>query len=383
MANTKIFKILILSALFLLPLTAVRAADTKTGNSVYVAKDEIISGNLYAAGGTITVDGTISGDLIAAAQTINVNGRIEGDIIAAAQNLTINGDVGGNVRVAGNSVILNGKVSRNVNALGTNIIFGADSRIGWDAYLAGSNAEVRGIIDGGLSGQAGQVLISGKIGKDLNLKLTNGNLPQQLIIVPEAIINGNITYTAPNLANISDQAKIAGKIQQNTLATEESNIFLLWIWGKLFTIFSALTVGLVLIFIGKNITTKILDKMEESPLKMLVPGLIIMFILPPIALVLIFTIIGIPLALIIASWWLIMTYVARIFTAILVGQLVIKKISKKKDWPLIYSLILGVVVCWLIFAIPFIGWLLALVAIWIGLGGIWSFMSQQLGILKK
>jgi cytoskeletal protein CcmA (bactofilin family) len=365
-----------------LPLAAVRAADTKTGNSVYVAKDEIVSGNLYAAGGTITVDGTVSGDLIAAAQTINVNGRVEGDIIAAAQTIIINGEVGGNIRIAGNSLTLNGKVSRNVNAFGANIIFGADSRIGWDAYLAGANAEARGTIDGGLSGQAGQILISGKIGKDLNLKLGNGGVNQQLTIAPETIINGDVIYASQNPANISDQASIAGKTQRNALSAENSNALLSWIWKILFTIFSALTVGLVLVFIGKNITTKILDKMEESPLKALLPGLIIMFILPPIALVLLFTIIGIPLALLIAVWWLMATYVAKIFTAILVGRLIINNVFKKNDWPLIYSLIFGVIICWLIFSIPFIGWLLALVAIWIGLGGIWSYISQQLGKLS-
>lgn len=375
---SKTFKILLLLVALLLPIAAVKATGAKTGNSIYVAKDEIVSGNLYAAGQTITVDGTISGDLIAAAQNINVNGRIEGDIIAAAQNITINGEVGGDVRIAGNSLTINGAIARNVNAFGANIIFGANSRIGWDVYLASATTEIRGTIDGGLSGRAGQALIIGKIGKNINLKLTGGNSDQKLTVAPEAIINGDIIYTSKNTAKISEKASIAGKVEQKTLQTKETNWFWLWLWNKLFVIFSALVVGLVLIFLGKNITPKILAKIKEKPLKMLAPGLIIMFVLPPIALVLTFTLIGIPLALIIGAWWFAAIYVAKIITAILVGQIIIKKLIKKENPNLLWSLVLGVIICWLLFSIPFVGWILGLIAIWLGLGGIWSYASHQL-----
>jgi len=371
-----IFKILLCLAFFLSPLAAAKAASTQAGDTVYVAKDEIVSGNLYAAGQTITVDGTISGDLIAAAQTININGRVEGDIIAFTQDLTINGEVGGNVRVAGSSLTINGTVARNVNAFGADIIFGSNSRVGWDVYLAGANVETRGTIDGNLSGWANKTLITGKIGKDVNLKLSSGG--QGLVIEPGAIVNGDVIYASQTAAQISDQASIAGKTQQQTPPAKNINWWLLWLWEKLFAIFSALVVGLVLIFIGKNITPKILNKIEKEPVKMILPGLIIMFVLPPAAVALMFTIIGIPLALIISAWWLVATYVAKIFTAILVGKLLINKINKSEKTNLLVSLILGVVVCWLLFAIPFIGWILGLVAIWLGLGGLWTYASHQL-----
>lgn len=376
--KTKAWKIVISLALILLPLTAVRAASEKAESSIYVSKDEIISGNLYAAGKTITVDGTISGDLIGAAQSIVVNGRIEGDVIGAAQDITINGEVGGNVRVAGDSVNINGSVARNVNAFGSNIIMGSNSRVGWDIYLAGATADVRGTVDGSLSGQAGQANLSGKIGKNVNLDLENGGTNQKLSITPTAIVNGDIIYTSKNAALVSPQANVSGQVQQKTPATKTSNWLMLWTWGRLFSIFAALAVGLVLVFIGKNVTIKIIEKMESSPLKMLLPGLAFMFILPPLALVLAITIIGLPLSLITGASWLIATYLAKIFTAILLGQFIIKKIFRKSDWPLVSSLVIGVIICWLLFSIPFVGWLFGLISIWLGLGGIWSYASYQL-----
>jgi hypothetical protein len=107
-------------------------------------------------------------------------------------------------------------------------------------------------------------------------------------------------------------------------------------------------------------------------------GLIIMFVVPPIALILLFTIIGIPLALIMIAWWIIATYVTKIFTAILVGKIIIKEISKKNDTKLIWSLIIGVIICWLLFAIPFVGWIASLIAVWFGLGGLYTYVTNQL-----
>lgn len=376
--KAKTIKIALFLALILLPLGAAKALDTKTGNAIYVAKDEIVSGNLYAAGNTITIDGTVSGDLITAAQTITVNGRIDGDVIAAAQNININGEVGGNVRVAGNSISLNGTVARNVNAFGSNVVIGSAAKIGWDIYAAGSSLEMRGLVEGSFSGQAAQALVSGKVGKDVDLKLAAGGLNQELIISPETVINGDLTYTSKNAAKISEKSSIAGQVEQTLPTAKETNWLLAWVWAKLFSIFAAIVIGLVLVFLLKNLTPKILEKIDEKPIKMLVPGLVLMFIIPPIALVLCFTLIGIPLALILMAWWLVATYVARIIAAILVGQLIFKQIFKKSDVHLAWPMIVGIIVCWLLFAIPFIGWIMMLIAIWLGLGGIFTFASQQL-----
>ena len=378
--SQKLLRSFIFSALLLLPLSFSLAASTKSGDPIYIAKDEIVNGNFYAAGETITVDGTISGDLIVIAQTINVNGRVEGDIIAAGQNITINGEVGGNIRIAGNSLTINGSAIRNINAFGANIVLGPNSRIGWDAYLAGATIEARGIIDGSLLGRSGQALIAGKVGKNVDLRLTDNNINAPLVISSEAVINGDIIYGSDKAAQISDKASLAGKIQQKPIQNQtDNNRFLLWLWSKLFSVFSALAVGLIIIFIGKNITNHILSKMSETPTKMILPGVILTFSLLPIALLLTITIIGLPLALIIGASWLIMIYIAKILAAIIVGQIIIKKLTRRDDPSLSWPLIVGVIICWLVFAIPYIGWLFGLSAIIFGVGGIWHYVAHQLG----
>ncbi|MFZ4632074.1 MAG: hypothetical protein ACOYL8_02605 [Patescibacteria group bacterium] len=353
----KNLKILLFLALILIPIGSARAMDAKTGDSIYVSKDEIVSGNLYAAGNTVTVEGVISGDLITVAQTINVNGRIEGDIIAIAQNITINGEIGGNIRVAGSIININGSVARNVNSFGSEIVFGKDSKVGWDVYAAGLNLEARGNIEGGLSGQVEQALISGRIVKDTNLSISND-------------INKPVTIT--------ETAQLGGKFNQKFTKSTEINWLALWAWAKVYAIFCSLIVGLVLIYLGKNTTKEILKKIEDESNKTLWPGALGLFAAPLLILFLFFTIIGIPLALIVIALWLILIYIAKIFVSLSLGQIILKKIIKKTEFNLIWPLILGTIICYLLFSIPFVGWIISLLATFIGLGGIYLYASNKL-----
>lgn len=366
----------LLLVLLLVPLSASKAAGTKTGENIYVPKEEIVSGNLYVAGQSIVIDGMIGGDLIVAGQSITINGQVEGDIIAVCQDITINGNVGGNVRVAGNTLTINGAVVRNVNAFGNNITLGTDSRIGWDVYAMGANLTFRGIIDGGLNGDANQVLVTGKIGKDIDIKL-DGNSAQKLTVASGAIINGDIFYTSKIAANISADASVAGDVAQKIPELKTNTNFWPWLWGLLFSVFAAIAVGLVATTVCKNCIYSIIGLIEEKKASVLIPGLVLFFILPPIAIVLMITVIGIPLALILGTLWLIAVYVAKILTAILIGNIIIKNILKKESLSLTWSLVPGVIICWLLFSIPFAGWVIGIFAAWLGLGGIWLYVTNK------
>lgn len=365
-------------AFILLPVFTVWAADIRSGDSIYVAKDQIVSGNLYASGQTITIDGTVSGDLIVAGQTLNINGQVDGDIIAATQNLNFNGSVGGNIRVVGNALNLNGNINRNLNAFGASVILGEKAKIGWDALIFSASTEVRGEVGGELSGATGQALITGKIGKSVDLKMNEKNVNQKLIVGSGATIGGDLKYSAKAPAQIDPKATIGGQTKQSAPAEASPDIIVIWLWKKIISIFSAIVVGLLLVFILPKVTSRILKELETEQKKMLWRGLIIMLIVPPLALLLAFTIIGLPLAVIAMAWWLIAMYVARIFTALLLGRLVFQKIFKQEKPSLLWSLVVGVAVLWLLVAIPFVGWVICLLAIWLGLGGVFSFMSKQI-----
>jgi cytoskeletal protein CcmA (bactofilin family) len=374
--NKKYLKIIIFLALIAWPLSSLKAATTNAGQAVFIANNEVISGNLFAAGDSITVDGVISGDLIAGAKSITVNGRVEGDVIAAAQNITINGEVGGNVRVVGNIITINGTVARNINILGSEVILSDKARIGWDVILMASTAQIKGIIDGSLNTYCKQTIISGKIGKTATLKAYDENQAQSIIISSGAIINGDLNYTAKNKADIKTGAEISGQTNYHTPPVKEKDNITVWAWGRLFSILSMILIGLIFIFIIPKNTTKFINDLKTKPGKLLLIGVIVLLITPPLTLILALTIIGIPLAAILISIWVAVIFLAQALIAIFTGELIIKELMKIQT-PMFWSLLLGVIIISLLFSLPLVGWLINLIITALGVGSILFYVTNQ------
>ena len=373
MIRKKIVIIFVLSLFLVLPITA-QAFMVKNDDSIYVAEGEIIEGNLYAAGVNIIVDGEVAGDVICGGQSVTINGKVAGDVICGAQVVTINGEVGGSARVAGNLVTINGQIARNVNAFGASIVLSPDATVGWDMLMAGQTGDIRGKIGGDLHGGGAKVVIAGEVGGRVKLNLDSQKYDKKktLEILDSAVIGSGVVYTAGNQAAISDGAQIAGEVKHNLpkIKSAKKKIAKLWGIGKIYSIFSALVIGLVLISLWRKQIMAMTNRMRNKVAPSIGWGAVVMFLTPIIAFILMFTLIGIPLAAMLIGVWLIALFLSKILVGIMVGQAIMERLWKKNK-SLIWAMIIGIVVAWILFALPFIGWLLALVAIWWGLGGLW------------
>lgn len=382
MKKTRLF-LPLLALLLILPL-GVNAMTVKAENSVYIPKDQTVDGNLYSAGSTITIDGNVKGDVICAAQSVIISGKIDGDVICAAQNISINGQVGGDLRVAGNSIILNGSVARSGMLFGAFVNMGKQAQIGWDTLIAAGNADLRGKLGGDLSGAGGKMLIGGEVAKNVYLRLDdkknnpNFNKDQQnLTITKDAKINGNVYYTSSKTAKIEDGAKIKGEVKQNTpkyperkkRESAEGGWFLV-------SLFSALIVGLVVISLWKEQILKLTDKMLEKIGPSFGWGAVMLFLTPILFILLLITIIGIPLAFILLGVWLIAIYISKIVAGILIGRSIAGRLKTKQKDSLLFSMIIGIVVLWILCYFPLIGCLFSLFAILWGMGGLWLYFRK-------
>jgi len=367
--------ILMALAITLTPLAA-SAYAIKTADSVYVPKTETIEGNLYAAGANITVEGKVNGDVICAGQAINISGEVSGDVICAGQAINVTGNVGGSLRAVGNSINLSGQVSRNVMAFGASILSAGGSSIGWDLLAVGAFAQIAGNVGGDLYGSLGQAAISGQIGKNVNLEFGRQNKKAgapPLIITGTAKINGDLKYTSSENATIENGAVIKGQTTHNlpkATAARPGFMNLAWWWGKLIFLFSALVIGLVLISFWHQPVIKITDLMLSKVGPAFGWGVLALLLTPIIAIILLITIIGIPLSFILMALWLIALYLSKIFVGILVGRSLLNNYWTKQKDSLILAMIIGIIIVKLIITLPFIGWVLGLLAVLWGLGGI-------------
>jgi hypothetical protein len=196
-----------------------------------------------------------------------------------------------------------------------------------------------------------------------------------------AVIGGDVNYTSKTEARISDKAVIKGKINYNILKSSAKNdgrnFAMAWVWSRLFSIFSSLAIGLVLISLWpakiKDIIGKMMDKIGGS----IGWGVIVSIIAPIIFIILMITLIGLPLAFMGLGLYLIALTIGKILVGITIGKNLLERFWQKKKDSLALAMIVGIVVCWLIFSIPLIGWLLCLVAIWWGLGTIWMMLKNS------
>ncbi len=384
-------KIIIFVSLFALLLPVmVLAVTVKANSSVYLAKGDTIDGNLFAAGQTITIEGKVNGDIYCAGQSINISGEVTGDINCAGQSINITGPVGGSVRTAGNAISVTNKIGHNFMAAGATVMASANANVGWDMLVAGATAEVRGNVGKDFYGAVANATIASQIGGNVNLILSdkiksgnqgiNINNDSGLTLAKTAKINGNLTYRSYNLATIESGAVVSGNTTHNLPKVSQAqrgfNI-LTWFWFRLFSIFSALIIGLVLITLWREEIKKITDLMLSKIGSSIGWGVILMILTPILTVLLFITIIGLPLGFIVIGLWGIALMISKILVGIMVGRSVLNSLWTAQKDSLIWAMIIGIIITYLIYSIPFLGWVLALVAMWWGLGGLWQYFKKK------
>jgi cytoskeletal protein CcmA (bactofilin family) len=231
--NIKFLSILaVLTMLALTLVTPARAFDSRTGDTVIIAKGEVINDDLYVTATTIVLDGTVKGDLVAFGQTITVNGVVEGDLITAGQTITVNGVVEGDLMAAGQAVIITGEVKDDARIAGAALQFGSTGVIGDDLVAAGASLEMQkgSQVGGDLVVGSGQVLVAGDVAEDvtagtaaLELRGSVGGNVQAYVDVtgntqgaPMDMYMAQSPISIPRVSaglTIANSAKIAGNLE--------------------------------------------------------------------------------------------------------------------------------------------------------------------------
>lgn len=360
--------------LFLLPSNS-HAAEWESKGSVYIPHNQIIDGSFYASGQNIAIDGVINGDLIVAAQNISVSGEVAGDIIAIGQTIDIQGKVGGNLRILANSLNVKGEIARNVSAMANSLILDRESQVAWDVFAAASQIEIRGDIKGRLHARGNSVILSGTVGKNANIRVDGEDGQGTINVASQAKIAGDLTYCCQQNINIADQADIDGEIREETLPIKEGT-WLSALGAWLISFLGILAIGLVMIWIDrkKRLANERLSK--EVLGKFLLKGAIAIIITPAVAILLLFTVIGLPLAATLACLWILLILAGQAAGAIILGRLIAPFINKHWSSRAILCLVLGLIILKLLSLIPYAGLPIAFLVIAIGAGSLIAIIKK-------
>jgi hypothetical protein len=371
--NTRFRMIAVILTTLLVAASSAWAIEFKNGTTVTVPAGTTLPDDLYAAGQTVDIGGTVDGDLFGAGSTVSLTGKTTHDAMLAGGTVTVLGTAGDDLRAAGGTVTVSGVVTDNASVAGGNITFASTSKIGRNLAVSGGSVVLGGTVVRSLIANGGQVTINGTVGGNA---LVNAN---KLAIGPTAVIRGNLVYTGPTKADIASGAKILGAttyhpIQKQVHRKAPAALFGLW----LFSLIAAFIVGAVLLAVAPVHMASVADTVRSKPGMSILVGLILVIVVPIALLIIAITVVGIPLSLILLAGYLITLYVARIVAGLAIGRWIFGR-TGNPNASLYVALIVGLLILWLLKAIPVIGWLVSFAALLLGLG---AFAWQRYNMTK-
>lgn len=343
------------------------AADIRSGQDITIGANETIDDDLYVFGNNISILGTIRGDVFAFGQSVSVDGTIGGDLIAAANTIAIRGQVGGSVRGGAASIAVSGRVTEDLVAAGNDITLSASGRVGRDALVAGNTATFSGQVGRDVRAGATTLRIDAPVGRDVVAQV------ERLELTDRATVEGSLTYTSPNEAQIAVPGSVKGRTERRVPETTTQTpvvqgpaaLALDWLRGLV----GLLILGLLVVFFFPGFSRRAGEALVRSPLFSLAIGALVLIGLPILAIL--FFIVG----ALIGGWWIGLVVLALCIVLIAlsipvasvgVGGALLR--VTQRPAPAWLALVIGLVVLLLVALVPIVGGIVIFLAVLFGMG---------------
>lgn len=336
------------------------------GDMVFLAGEEVIASqkttdDLFAAGSMVDADGAGADHLFLAGGDITVSNAQVSDMIA----------FGGEIRLNAATV------TDDVIVAGGDILAKETFDIGGTAVIAGGRVRFEAPVGGDLRIGASDIFVNSTVAGTARLS------GEAIVLGPNARIEGDLLYRGDSLS-VDPAAVIEGSRTQ--LAASESStaeefgagVGAFFLYFGLSIIVSYFVIVALLVVAVPGLMRATSSMLQSTPLRALGIGVLYAFIVPVLGIVLLWTVIGIPLAVLLFVASLALTPIAVAVSAHFIGMAARRTVTRNSGppestaarilWPLA-----GVVVLFVVSLIPLIGFLVMLFAMLFGLG---AFVRQ-------
>lgn len=354
----------------------------KGGN---VTIDEEIK-NLYTAGNIVSINADIEKSLHAAGNVVTISGDVENNIYVVGGTVVIKGDIGGSVHAGAGNILIEGEIEDDLFLGGGTITLSESSSIGGDLIVAAGVAEVNGPVDGDIHLSGGEVFIDSKIGGEVNIKAG-----EELRLGSKAEIVGDLKYSSVKEVVMDEGAKILGettykkiKVENGGLLKKPKKFMGILTLGFLIKLLITITAGLVLVYLLRNITEKVIKESLGYFWANLGRGFGALILIPIACIILAVTVIGLWLAGLISVTYILMILLSSVLASIVFGSWLIKVLGKKSEYPINWkAVVVGVIVLNIVVLIPFIGWFVKFVFVLISLGAVFQLVRKNIVLTKQ
>lgn len=339
---------------------------------------ENILDDSYIVTGNANIEGDTFGDLYIVGGSVVIHGAVHEDLVVVGGRVTVLGDVFGDVRVAGGQVAIYGKVGDDVVATGGQIDIGKSSVVDGTVAVGAGVLTIDGEVMEDVRGGMGLLILNGLVNRDVIVTVEDN-----LKIDEKAKIVGDLKYSGLIETDVPSGV-VGGKVQFNKFERESILEHLTYVFfvHKIFSYFSALLLALLFVLFLPNVLAKSVI-VKANIAKAFGMGLLSLITIFIGSIVLMMTVLGVPLALIALSGFVILLFTAKIFVAALGASYFLdfkKKLSKWKLFGVMAVVLLGYYV---IGIIPFVGWLINIVLFMIGVGIVLEIKIEGFKLLRS
>lgn len=286
--------------------------------------------------------------------------------VTASPSLAQGNQVGIGPFCAGDNITIGaGQTTQGILGFGCNITIQQGATVNGDIADFGGNLAIEGTVNGDIVTFGGNVSLGETAVVAGDIRSMGGNVQR----APGAVVQGGVSGAGGNFPPVSPIAPLQPIPPTPMNPFSRAFNFGFDILGGIVTAFAFAALGALVVIFAPNATKRVSDAAQTKPLNTAGVGCLTLIVLPVLALLLIITIIGIPIAFILG----LLAAAAWIFGAIGIGLLAGEKILqalKARDILPVVAVMLGVVVLMLIGQVPIIGWLISLAVGLIGLGAV-------------
>lgn len=354
----KKFLIFLLAALLF--VSPVVAAETNCIGGEEGTNCSTIEESVFKAGDSVTYNKEVLGSAFIAGNIASFDGNSDGVLFIAGNSVDVKGE-SEYAMIAGNSITAAGRVIKDSFIAGNILNIKAD--IGRDLYAVGSSVTLTGVIDRNLYIGAETVNLE-------NVEIMgNATIYGDRIVIGKNVqVSGTLKYV-DGKATIDSSAKIGSleTLEVNDYSTVHVNPFIVTLKAKAWSYLSILLV-FVLMAVFTPILFRGVGKDELSFLQIVTYigyALVYLILVPMAAIMLMFLVIGIPLALIALIVYGLTIYLSKAYMGYYIGRKIFA--NRKEENALVEGLV-GITILYVVSLIPYVGPFVSFLACLCGIG---------------
>jgi len=357
--SLKVYTLLIF-VLTALQTQAIRFAQT---NLFFVAEaDSIIEENWISAQ-TIEINGAVSNDLFASATDINLNGTFHEDVWLTGDEIITAGVFENSARFLSRIAQIRGTHYGSVIAAGTTVKIDRTAILYDDLLCLGEHVIIEGSVRGHVKILAQRVTLGGQFNDNLSVTA------QEIIVLPGTILNGNLSYSAPDQLVLPSSVLLNGELERKIQPVPTRRLFKEYPAVHFVFALAALGAGLVFSSLFPRYTDTTLHLLRESRGVCLLAGFAGLVVLPMAAFFIFWTIIGIPLSILVLLFYLILLYLSKITVALWIGSAILRRNSLNRRMTAL-PMALGLIVIYTATGITAVGMAANIIVTIFGLGAL-------------